>query len=195
MTISTEVHPHGAVLKITNASLLTSSHIYHCASHPHQPSTLLITTHFFFTLLYFFLLLDSSFYTTMADQQPKTLLDTYRPALAEFFAMTLFVWCGCGTAVSVQAMPLFNSARPADTSLLASISMAFGLAIAVLVYTIAPISGGHINPAVTFAFVVSGKMPILDGLRYVVAQCLGAFLGASIVWGTTASDLLTMSMS
>ena len=131
----------------------------------------------------------------MTDEKPKILLDTYRPALAEFFAMTLFVWCGCGTAVSIQAMPVFNSARPADTSLLLSISIAFGFAIAVLVYTIAPISGGHINPAVTFAFIITGKMPILDGLRYVVAQCLGAIFGASIVWGTAASDLLTMSMS
>lgn len=131
----------------------------------------------------------------MADEKPKTLLDTYRPALAEFFAMTLFVWCGCGTAVSVQAMPVFNPNRPMDTSLLLSISVAFGFAIAVLVYTIAPISGGHINPAVTFAFVMSGKMPILDGLRYIIAQCLGAFLGASIIWGAAASDLLTMSTS
>ena len=129
----------------------------------------------------------------MADETPKTLLDTYRPALAEFFAMTLFVWCGCGTAVSVQAIPVFNTNRVLDTSLLLSISMAFGIAIAVLVYTIAPISGGHINPAVTFAFVVSGKMPLIDGLRYLIAQCLGAFLGASIIWGGTASDLLTTS--
>jgi glycerol uptake facilitator-like aquaporin len=132
----------------------------------------------------------------MTDVAPKTLMDTYRPALAEFFAMTLFVWCGCGTAVSVQAMPSFSERFPgADTSLLVSISMAFGLAIAVLVYTIAPISGGHINPAVTFAFVLCGKMPIIDGLRYVVAQCLGAILGAAIVWGTVASDLLTMGTS
>ena len=113
--------------------------------------------------------------------------------MAEFFAMTLFVWCGCGTAVSVQAMPVFNPLRVLDTSLLLSIAVAFGFAISVLVYTIAPISGGHINPAVTFAFVVSGKMPVVDGLRYVIAQCLGAFLGASIVWGAAASDLLTIS--
>jgi glycerol uptake facilitator-like aquaporin len=127
----------------------------------------------------------------MADAKPQTLLDVYRPALAEFFAMTLFVWCGCGCAVSVQSIPFFNAAFVADTSLLLTIATAFGLAIAVLVYTIAPISGGHINPAVTFAFVLCGKMPILTGIRYVVAQCLGAFLGAGIIWGSTASDILT----
>jgi glycerol uptake facilitator-like aquaporin len=130
----------------------------------------------------------------MSDEQPKTLLDTYRPALAEFFAMTLFVWCGCGTAVSVQALSVFSETLTADTSLLLSISVAFGLAISVLVYTIAPISGGHINPAVTYAFVISGKMQKMDGLRYVIAQCLGAFLGAAIVWGASASDLLTEGM-
>jgi glycerol uptake facilitator-like aquaporin len=129
----------------------------------------------------------------MVDDKPQTLMDTYRPALAEFFAMTLFVWCGCGTAVTIQAVPLLNDSVVLDRSIVLTISTAFGLAIAALVYTVAPISGGHINPAVTVAFVACGKMPILTGIRYVVAQCAGAILGAAIVWGCSASDLLTKS--
>jgi glycerol uptake facilitator-like aquaporin len=130
----------------------------------------------------------------MADNKPTTSLETYRPALAEFFATTLFVWCGCGTAVSMQSIPVFFDI-PIDGSFLMTIALAFGLAIAVLVYAIAPISGGHVNPAVTFAFVICGKMPIVTGIRYIAAQCLGAFLGAALVWGCTASDLLTDSKS
>jgi aquaporin PIP len=120
----------------------------------------------------------------------STLLDTYRPALAEFFAMTLFVWCGCGAAVSYQSISGFSATIPIDGSILLTISLAFGLAISVLVYGIAPISGGHINPAVTFAFVTSGKMSIPTGISYVVAQCLGAICGASLVWGSAMSDAL-----
>jgi glycerol uptake facilitator-like aquaporin len=124
----------------------------------------------------------------------KQATDYVRPALAEFFAMTLFVWCGCGSAVSSQAIHAFNPDSLQDNSFLITVSLAFGLAIAVLVYTIAPISGGHINPAVTFAFVVSGKMTVLTGATYVVAQCFGAVLGAALVWGSAVSNTLTGGM-
>ena len=131
----------------------------------------------------------------MAENKPQTIMEVYRPPLAEFFATTMFVWCGCGCAVAVQAIPVLNTNTTIvqDTSLLTTISLAFGLSIATLVYAIAPISGGHINPAVTFAFVICGKMPIVTGIRYMVAQCLGAILGAAIVWGYSASNILTSS--
>lgn len=124
--------------------------------------------------------------STMADNT-KTLA---RAAMAEFFAMTLFVWCGCGTAVTSQAVHGFDAqSLPEKNAFIATVSLAFGLAISVLAYSIAPISGGHINPAVTMAFVVSGKMPIVTGLVYVAAQCLGAILGAALVWGTVVNSL------
>jgi glycerol uptake facilitator-like aquaporin len=123
----------------------------------------------------------------MAADKPETFLDTYRPALAEFVAMTLFVWCGCGSAVGLQSFAVTNPLVPLDMSLILTISVAFGIAISVLVYTIAPISGGHINPAVTFAFMIGGKMSIVAGIRYLIAQFLGAFLGAAIIWGCVAS--------
>jgi hypothetical protein len=121
----------------------------------------------------------------------ETLWRHCRPPLAEFIATALFVWVGCGSAVSAQAIHAFSPNNPQGNSFLVTVSLAFGLAIAVLIYTIAPISGGHINPAVTFAFVLSGKMPVYTGMLYVLAQCLGALLGASIVWGSVGSDVLT----
>jgi glycerol uptake facilitator-like aquaporin len=107
----------------------------------------------------------------------------HRAVLAEFVAMVLFVFVGCGTAVSTQWMNTSDDGL--DNTFLTAVALAFGIGIAVLAYTIAPISGGHINPAVTFAFLILKKMPLVDGLMYIVAQFLGAILGAAILWGST----------
>jgi MIP family channel proteins len=104
--------------------------------------------------------------------------------------MTLFVWVGCSTAVAAQAMQVLNPGTTNDNTMLTAVSLAFGIGITVLVYSIAPISGGHLNPAVTLAFVVLGQMDITTALMYMLSQCMGAFLGSALVWGTTASQAL-----
>jgi hypothetical protein len=132
----------------------------------------------------------------MADsnkEQPVAPVDwhiKFRPYLAEFFATTMFVWVGCGTAVSTQSILMFDPEATTNNTFHVSVCLAFGLAISVLVYAIAPISGGHINPAVTFAFALIGQMTWLEAAHYIVFQCLGALLGAAILWGTYASDTL-----
>jgi Major intrinsic protein len=123
-------------------------------------------------------------------KQTSPLSALARSALAEFIATALFVWVGCGTAVSSQAVQVFQE-NPIDKSILVTVSLAFGLAISVLVYAVGPISGGHLNPAVTMAFVSSGLMPVSTGALYVLAQCLGAVVGAALVWGSVASPVLT----
>jgi glycerol uptake facilitator-like aquaporin len=117
-----------------------------------------------------------------------------RSALAEFIATALLVWIGCGGAVSSQALHVFQE-NPIDKSLLVSVSLAFGMAVSVLVYAVGPISGGHLNPAVTMAFCSSGLMPVSTGALYVLAQCLGAVVGAALVWGSIASPVLTNGTS
>jgi len=101
--------------------------------------------------------------------------DNARAFVAEFFAMVLFVWVGCGTAVSAQAEPVFNT-NATSGAFLVTVALAFGFGISVLAYSIAPISGGHINPAVTFAFVLLGDMSIVQGALYMLFQILGALL-------------------
>ena len=113
-----------------------------------------------------------------------------KPLVAEFVAMTLFVWVGCGTAVSSQALTAFSPGTTNDNSFLTAVALAFGFGIVVLAYSIAPLSGGHINPAVTTSLFCIGEIGAVKAAAYIAVQCLGAILGAALVWGSTASDTL-----
>jgi glycerol uptake facilitator len=62
------------------------------------------------------------------------------------------------------------------------IATGWGMAVAVGVYASWPISGAHINPAVTISLAVIGKFPWSSVVPYIVAQMIGAFLGSVIVW-------------
>ena len=81
---------------------------------------------------------------------------------------------------------------PAGLANLASIGLAHGLTIGVMIAALGAISGGHFNPAVTFGFVVTGRMKPLTGLYYWIAQLLGAsiagFLLLAIVGGQAVAN-------
>jgi aquaporin Z len=62
-------------------------------------------------------------------------------------------------------------------------ALAFGLVLLVLAYTLGPISGCHVNPAVTLGFVVSGRMAISEAIGYWIAQIVGGIAGALVLWG------------
>lgn len=61
-------------------------------------------------------------------------------------------------------------------------AFAFGLVLMALAYAIGPISGCHVNPAVTLGFVAAGRMKAAEGVAYVVAQVAGAIAGAAVLW-------------
>mmetsp|Transcript_20207 Transcript_20207/g.35579 ORF Transcript_20207/g.35579 Transcript_20207/m.35579 type:complete len:301 (-) Transcript_20207:146-1048(-) len=109
---------------------------------------------------------------------------------AEFVAMTLFVWIGCGTAVSSQSIDVIKDSQGTYAAFLLTTSLAFGTAIAVLAYSIAPVSGGHINPAVTTSLLLLGEIPILDAAAYIATQFVAAILGAALVWGTMKHSIV-----
>lgn len=90
--------------------------------------------------------------------------------VAEFMGTFCLVFIGCGSAVIAGSHIGF-----------AGISFAFGLTVLAMVYAIGPISGCHINPAISVAMLIAGKMKGRDCLMYIVAQCLGAILGAAIL--------------
>jgi len=61
--------------------------------------------------------------------------------------------------------------------------LAFGLALIAIIYVIGPISGGHVNPAVSLAFLLKRKLSLKDFGFYVVAQFIGAALGGLMLFG------------
>ena len=104
---------------------------------------------------------------------------TWRAPLAEFLATLLFIFLGAGTVVVTGGLMKegLTSAR------LVAIALAHGLAIALLVSATAKLSGGHINPAVTFGAILTGKISVNQGIMYVVAQLVGAVVGALLLKG------------
>ena len=91
--------------------------------------------------------------------------------LAEFLGTATLVLFGCGSAVL---------AGPEVGQL--GISFAFGLAIVAMAYGIGPVSGCHVNPAVSFGAYLAGRMSINEMVQYWVAQFLGALIGAGILY-------------
>jgi aquaporin Z len=96
---------------------------------------------------------------------------------AEFIGTFSLVLFGCGSAVIAG-----NAAvGPSGIGLL-GISIAFGFAVVAMAYAIGGISGCHINPAVTIGVLVAGKIDVKDAIGYIIAQCLGAILGAGVLY-------------
>jgi len=94
--------------------------------------------------------------------------------LAELIGTMVLVLLGCGSAV----FSAFTNS-PIGT---VGIAFAFGFSLLAMVYAIGGISGCHINPAVTIAMLISGKMKSKDAAYYIVAQFLGAILGAAVLY-------------
>ncbi len=90
--------------------------------------------------------------------------------LAELIGTLFLVLIGCGSAVIAGQQVGFLG-----------ISFAFGLTVLVMVYCIGPISGCHINPAITVAMLVAKKIGGKDAVGYIVAQCIGGIIGAAIL--------------
>lgn len=90
--------------------------------------------------------------------------------LAEFIGTMFLVLLACGSAVL---------AGPSIGGL--GIGLCFGLVLVCLCYAIGNISGCHVNPAVSFAMLLAGKMNGKDFCGYVIAQLLGATLGAAFL--------------
>uniref|UniRef100_A0A3Q0S4M6 Aquaporin-4 n=1 Tax=Amphilophus citrinellus TaxID=61819 RepID=A0A3Q0S4M6_AMPCI len=103
---------------------------------------------------------------------------------AEFFAMLLFVLLGLGSTVSWGSVK--ENPHPPDLVL---ISLCFGLTIATMVQCFGHISGAHINPAVTAAMVVTRKLSLAKAVFYLLAQCVGAIVGAAILYGITPASV------
>lgn len=90
---------------------------------------------------------------------------------AELIGTLALVLIGCGSAVIAGKFIGYYG-----------IAFAFGLTVLVMCYAIGSISGCHINPAITLAMWVAGKIKGKDAIYYIIAQCIGAIIGAGILW-------------
>ncbi|TVU14913.1 hypothetical protein EJB05_38410 [Eragrostis curvula] len=102
----------------------------------------------------------------------------YRAGIAEFIATFLFLYITILTVMGVS-----KSTSKCATVGIQGIAWSFGGMIFALVYCTAGISGGHINPAVTFGLFLARKLSLTRALFYIVMQCLGAICGAGVVKG------------
>jgi aquaporin Z len=96
--------------------------------------------------------------------------------VAEFIGTFTLVFFGCGAAV-IAGM----GSGPTSINVL-GIAFAFGLSIVAMAYGIGPISGCHVNPAVSFGVLTAGRMTMGDFISYVIAQVLGALAGAIVLY-------------
>jgi len=119
----------------------------------------------------------------------------FKALVAEFLGLLLLVFFGCGTANGAAAglKPGWNNGEGGKSvglppDFVTCVSLAFGLTIAGTAQAIGHISGGHINPAVTLGVLVSGKMSLIRGALYMVAQFLGAIVGAALLKLVTPSS-------
>jgi aquaporin Z len=102
---------------------------------------------------------------------------------AELIGTMVLVLMGCGSAVIAGYNIGFLG-----------ISFAFGIAVIAMVYAIGGISGCHINPAITVSMLIAKKISIKDGAFYIAFQCIGAIIGAGILY-SIASGIPSYSLA
>ena len=95
--------------------------------------------------------------------------------LAEFIGTFWLVLGGCGSAVLAAAFPNVGIG-------LVGVSLAFGLTVVTIAYSLGHISGAHLNPAVTFGLWAGGRVSTKDIAPYVISQILGAIAAAGVLY-------------
>src|SRR6188472_3235947 len=96
---------------------------------------------------------------------------TLKKLSAEFLGTFWLVFGGCGSAVLAAGFPQLGIG-------FVGVSLAFGLTVLTMAYTVGPISGGHFNPAVSVGLATAGRFAWKDLPGYVIAQVIGAIAAA-----------------
>lgn len=118
--------------------------------------------------------------TKLSEIQTTKVLNSL---LAELLGTLFLVLIGCGSCMGHGCRCAEGQGEictEVDLDIV-RIALAFGLAVATLAQSIGHISGCHVNPAVTVGLVVGRKISIAKGVLYIIAQCVGALIGAGIL--------------
>ena len=109
-------------------------------------------------------------------------MSAFKKYCAEFIGTLVLVLFACGAAAVLGC----SGAEPNAAYLLTA--LAFGLVIVAMAYSIGNVSGCHINPAVSIAMLVSGRMSFKDFIGYIIAQFAGGIAGAAILMALIGTD-------
>ncbi|XP_021721991.1 probable aquaporin TIP5-1 [Chenopodium quinoa] len=130
--------------------------------------------------------------TTFSAQVRQSMIpNALRSYLAEFISTFIYVLAAAGSAMASRK--LMPDARSDPSSLVVvAIANAFGLASAV--YISSSVSGGHVNPAVTFGKVVGCHIPIPTALFYWISQILGSVMACLLLKIVTVNQVILLSI-
>jgi len=103
--------------------------------------------------------------------------DIWRMLIAEYVGTLFLVLFGCASCVDGWADQYSPS--------MVQVALAFGVTIATMAQSIGHVSGCHINPAVSTAMMITGKMSVVRTIAYILAQCLGGICGAALLQSLT----------
>ena len=110
-----------------------------------------------------------------------------RKLAAELLGTGLLVYFAVGAATLSFG---FGTAGSSYAAGVVATAFAFGFVLLALTYVLRPISGCHVNPAVTVGALLAGRIPIVEAVGYWVAQFAGGIIGALLLWGTFAASPL-----
>jgi aquaporin Z len=102
-----------------------------------------------------------------------------RRVLTEAFGTGVLVFFGVGVATLMFG---FHFAGLSTAAGVVATALAFGLVLLALVYTLGPVSGSHLNPAVTLGAFLAGRIKAVEALCYWIAQFAGGIVGALLLW-------------
>ena len=106
---------------------------------------------------------------------------------AEFLGTALLVYVAVGVATLSFG---FGAAGRSFAAGVVATALAFGLTLLALAHVLGPISGCHVNPAVTMGALLARRLPLTEAIGYWIAQFAGGIAGALVLWATFSSSPL-----
>ncbi|WP_374544810.1 aquaporin [Rhodoblastus sp.] len=102
--------------------------------------------------------------------------------IAEAIGTGALVFLGCGSVTFSGMGAVLGSGTPFAPLGVIAIAMAFGLTVTAFAYGVGPVSGCHVNPAVSVGAWAAGRLSTGDLIAYIISQCIGAIIGAGVLY-------------